>query len=173
MDSLNTVIASLFLWISSHLHVINVDFKQPSHYPEVKFIAQNKLSEMACEKPCPVIGWYPTKDQKKGKEILYMIEGVYPVKDLCIRTILLHELVHFWQDYNDAFENNGDSQKVVFTRREQQAMILEHLYRGQEYAKYKKENGKEYYPKCCKEIAFGRCVNNPEWINQYLNTTKK
>ena len=37
MDSLNTVIASLFLWISSHLHVINVDFKQPSHYPEVKF----------------------------------------------------------------------------------------------------------------------------------------
>ena len=128
---------------------------------------------MACERPCPVIGWYPTKNQIQGKEILYMIEGVYPVKDLCIRTILLHELVHFWQDYNDAFENNGDSQKVVFTRREQQAMILEHLYRGQEYAKYRKENGKEYSPKCCKEIAFGRCVNNPEWINQYLNTTKK
>ena len=35
------------------------------------------------------------------------------------------------------------------------------------------ENGKEYYPNCCKEIAFGRCVNNPEWINQYLNVTKK
>ena len=102
-----------------------------------------------------------------------MIEGVYPVKDLCIRTILLHELVHFWQDYNDAFENSGDSEKVVFTRREQQAMIMEHLYRGQEYAKYRKENGKEYFPKCCKEIAFGRRVNNPEWINQYLNITKK
>ena len=173
MDSLSTVMASLFLWISLHLDVIRTDFKQPTYYPEIKFIPQKQLSEMACEKPCPVIGWYPTKDQKKGKEILYMIEGVYPVQDLCIRTILLHELVHFWQDYNDAFENSGDSLKVVFTRREQQAMILEHLYRGQEYAKYKKENGKEYYPKCCKEIAFGRCVNNPEWINQYLNTTKK
>ena len=173
MDSLNTVIASLFLWISSHLHVISADFKQPPNYPEIRFINQEKLSDMACEGPCPVIGWYPTKDQIKGKEVLYMIEGVYPVKDLCIRTILLHELVHFWQDYNDAFENNGDSLKVVFTRREQQAMILEHLYRGQEYAKYRKENGKEYSPKCCKEIAFGRCVNNPEWINQYLNTTKK
>ena len=47
----------------------------------------------------------------------------------------------FYEDYNDAFENNGDSQKVIFTRREQQAMILEHLYRGQQYAKYRKENG--------------------------------
>ena len=173
MESLSTVIASLFLWISSYLHVINADFKQPPNYPEIRFINQEKLSDMACEKPCPVIVWYPTKGQKKGKEVLYMIEGVYPAKDLCIRTILLHELVHFWQDYNDAFENNGDSLKVVFTRREQQATILEHLYRGQEYAKYRKESGKEYSPKCCKEIVFGRCVNNPEWINQYLNTTKK
>ena len=173
MDSLNTVIASLFLWISSHLHVINADFEQPSNYPEIKFIPQKKLSEMACERPCPVIGWYPTKDQIKGKEVLYMIEGVYPVKDLCIRTILLHEIVHFWQDYNNAFENNEDSQEVVFMRREQQATILEHLYRGQEYAKYRKESGKEYSPKCCKDIVFGRCVNNPEWINQYLNITKK
>ncbi len=122
---------------SSHLYVVNADFKQPPYYPEIKFIPQQKLSKMACEKPCPVIGWYPTKDQKKGKEVLYMIEGVYPVQDLCIRTILLHELVHFWQDYNDAFENSGDSLKVVFTRREQQAMILEHLYRGQEYTKYR------------------------------------
>ena len=128
MDSLSTVIASIFLWISSHLHVISADFKQPPNYPEIRFINQGKLSDMACEKPCPVIGWYPTKDQIKGKEVLYMIEGVYPVKDLCIRTILLHELVHFWQDYNDAFENNEDSQKVVFTRREQQARILEHLF---------------------------------------------
>ena len=98
MDSLSTVIASIFLWISSHLHVISADFKQPPNYPEIRFINQEKLSDMACEKPCPVIGWYPTKDQIKGKEVLYMIEGVYPVKDLCIRTILLHELVHFWQD---------------------------------------------------------------------------
>ena len=105
MDSLNTVIASLFFWISSHLYVINADFKQPPHYPEIKFITHEKLWQMACEKPCPVIGWYPTKNQIQGKEIIYMIEGVYPVKDLCIKTILLHELVHFWQDYIDAFEN--------------------------------------------------------------------
>ncbi len=173
MDSLNTVIASLFFWISSHLYVINADFKQPPHYPEIKFITHEKLSQMACEKPCPVIGWYPTKNQIEGKEVLYMIKGVYPVNDLCIRTIFLHELVHFWQDYNNAFENSGDSEKVVFTRREQQAMILEHLYRGQQYNKYKEKTGKEYNPRCCKEIAFGRCVNNPGWINQYLNNTKK
>ena len=67
-----------------------------------------------------------------------------------------------------AFENPDDSKKVVFTRREQQAHILEHLYRGQQYDKYRNENGKEYSPKCCKQIAFGRCVNNPGWIKKYI-----
>ena len=111
---------------------------------------------------------YPTENQIEGKEVLYMIEGADPINDLCIRTILLHELVHFWQDYNDAFEEPGDSQKVVFTRREQQAHILEHLYRGQQYDEYRNKNGREYSPKCCKQIAFGRCVNNPGWIKQYI-----
>jgi len=45
MDSLNTVIASLFFWISSHLYVINADFKQPPHYPEIKF-AQDNLKKL-------------------------------------------------------------------------------------------------------------------------------
>ena len=74
--------------------------------------------------------------------------------------------IHFWQDYNNAFENPDDSKKVVFTRREQQAHILEHLYRGQQYEEYKVNTGKEYSPKCCKQIAFGRCINNPGWINR-------
>ena len=168
MDSLSTVVASLFVWISSHLYVVNVDYKEPNYQPEIKFMSHKELSKIACEKPCPVIGWYPTENQIEGKEILYMIKGADPINDLCIRTILLHELVHFWQDYNNAFENPDDSKKVVFTRREQQAHILEHLYRGQQYDKYRNENGKEYSPKCCKQIAFGRCVNNPGWIKKYI-----
>ena len=172
MDSLNTVIASLFFWISSHLYVINADFKQPPHYPEIKFITHEKLSQMACEKPCPVIGWYPTKNQIEGKEVLYMIKGVYPVNDLCIRTIFLHELVHFWQDYNNAFEDTNDSEKVRFTYKEQQATLLEHIYRGNEYEKYRKKHDKYYKPRCCKSISFGRCVNDPGWIDQFINKSK-
>ena len=168
MDSLSTVVASLFVWISSHLYVVNADFKEPNYQPEIKFMPHKELSKIACEKPCPVIGWYPTEDQIEGKEKLYLIKGADPINDLCIRTILLHELVHFWQDYNNAFEEPGDSKKVVFTRREQQAHILEHLYRGQQNHEYKNKNGKEYSPKCCKQIAFGRCINNPGWIKQYI-----
>ncbi len=104
MDSLSIVIASLSIWISSHLYVVNADFKEPNYQPEIKFISHEELSKMACEKPCPVLGWYPTENQIEGKEVLYMIKGGDPIKDLCIRTILLHELVHFWQDYNNAFE---------------------------------------------------------------------
>ena len=168
MDSLSTLTASLFIWISSHLYVVNADFKEPNYQPEIKFVSHEELSKIACEKPCPVVGWYPTENQIEGKEVLYMIKGGDPIKDLCIRTILLHELVHFWQDYNDAFENIGDSQKVVFTRREQQAHILEHLYRAGQYDEYREKTGKEYKPKCCKQIAFGRCVNEPGWIDQYI-----
>ena len=30
------------------------------------------------------------------------------------------------------------------------------------------KTGKEYMPRCCKQIAFGRCVNDPGWIDQYI-----
>ena len=168
MDSLSTLVASLFIWINSHQDVVNANFQEPPNLPEIQFIEHKKLAEIACEKPCPVIGWYPTKNQKKGQEVLYLIKGVDPIKDLCTRTILLHEIIHFWQDYNKSFINEDDSQKVVFTKREQQASILEHIYRGQQYEDYRNKNGKNYEPKCCKQIAFGRCVNNPEWLDQYI-----
>ena len=32
----------------------------------------------------------------------------------------------------------------------------------------KKKNGKYYKPKCCKEIAFGRCINDPGWIDRFI-----
>ena len=104
----------------------------------------------------------------KGKEILYFLKNVDPVNNLCIRTIFLHELVHFWQDYNNAFSNSTDSEKVQFTYKEQQATQLEHIYRAQQYELYKKKNGKYYKPKCCKEIAFGRCINDPGWIDRFI-----
>ena len=165
---LNSTITALFIWINSHLGSIGANYEMPPYHPEIKFVDQKELSEMACERPCPVVGWYPTKNQIKGKEILYFLKNVDPVNNLCIRTILLHELVHFWQDYNNAFSNSMDSEKVVFTYKERQATQLEHIYRGQQYESYKKKHGKYYEPKCCKEIAFGRCINEPGWIDQFI-----
>ena len=118
MDPLNSTMAALFIWINSHLGSIGVDYKMPPYFPEVKFVPQKELAEKACGKPCPVVGWYPTKNQIEKKEVLYLIEGVDPVNDLCIRAIFLHELVHFWQDYNNAFEDTKDSEKVRFTYKE-------------------------------------------------------
>ena len=45
MDSLSTVVASLFVWISAHLHVVNADFKEPNYQPEIKFIPHKELSK--------------------------------------------------------------------------------------------------------------------------------
>ena len=172
MDPLNSTMAALFIWINSHLGSIGVDYKMPPYFPEVKFVPQKELAEKACGKPCPVVGWYPTKNQIEKKEVLYLIEGVDPVNDLCIRAIFLHELVHFWQDYNNAFEDTKDSEKVRFTYKEGQATQLENIYRSKEYEKYKKEHGTSYQPRCCQDIAFGRCINDPGWIDQYIKKSK-
>ena len=55
--------AALFIWINSHLGSIGVDYKMPPYFPEIKFVPQKELSQKACNKPCPVVGWYPTKTQ--------------------------------------------------------------------------------------------------------------
>ena len=171
MDGLTTTVAALSLWISSHLAVVKADFDEPPNLPEIVFLSQDKLAKKACETNCAIAGWYPTK-QIEGKEVLYIVKGLDPVNDLCVKTVLLHELVHFWQDYNNAFDDPNDSPKVKFTKREQQAMILEHIFRGQQYKKYKIENGKDYSPRCCKEIAFGRCVNDPGFWEKRIENKK-
>ena len=173
MDTLNSTMTALFIWINSHLGLIGADYQIPPYFPEIKFVPQKELSQKVCNKPCPVIGWYPTKTQIQGKEILYFIEGIDPINNLCIRTIFLHELVHFWQDYNNAFEDTSDSEKVKFTYKESQATQLEHIYRAHEYKRYRKKHGTYYKPKCCKDIVFGRCVNDPGWIDQLIRKNKK
>ena len=172
MDPLHSTMTALFIWINAHLGSIGANYQMPNYFPEIKFESQKKLSQKACGKPCAIVGWYPTKNQINGKEVLYLIEGVDPVNNLCIRTILLHELVHFWQDYNNAFEDTNDSEKVRFTYKEQQATQLEYIYRGNEYEKYRKKHDKYYKPRCCKSISSGRCVNDPGWIDQFINKSK-
>jgi len=38
MDSLSTLIASLFIWISSHLYVVKADFKEPNYQEIIDFL---------------------------------------------------------------------------------------------------------------------------------------
>ena len=54
---------ALFIWINSHLDAIGSNYVMPPYFPEIKFLSQENLAKKACSKPCPVVGWYPTKNQ--------------------------------------------------------------------------------------------------------------
>ena len=168
MDPLNATIVSLFAWIAIHIHLVGDGFVQPGHFPQVRYMPHAQMENLACDgKKCPVIGWYP-KNQIEGKEVIYLINGVDPVNDLCIRTILLHEIIHFWQDYNEKFDEHEEIAKITHLLKEQQASQLENIYRYQQYMAHRKATGLPYSPRCCQGIAFGKCYNHPSWFDQYI-----
>ena len=63
----------------------------PSTSPDVKFVAPERLQEMACGRPCAVFGWSPP-----GRTI-FLDRRLDPSADVMARSILVHELVHFLQ----------------------------------------------------------------------------
>jgi len=73
----------------------------PAESPEVRFVPQVEIRQMACDRPCKVYGWYP-----HGKTI-YLDDRLDPVHDVAARGILLHELVHYLQQSAGAFETSS------------------------------------------------------------------
>ena len=121
-NGLNALMLLLMSWIGEHsAYVI------PPTAPQILFIEQQQLAAISCNRHCPVKGWYPT-EQADGGKILYLINGLDLNQDVCSRSVLLHELVHYVQDYNHAFSNREDSEIVVYTEREMEAIRLERLY---------------------------------------------
>ena len=81
--------------------------------PEIVFVEQAELQRKACKTPCEVFGWYPY-----GSAI-YLDKRLDPVRNLKARGVLLHELVHYLQQRNHAFEENSDC--LNWAHREQEA----------------------------------------------------
>lgn len=113
----------LVAWIGEHSN-----YNVPESAPEIQHVTQAVLASKACNRNCAIRGWYPS-NQRKGHEIIYLVKNLNPAIDLNSRGILLHELVHYVQDYNQAFINGEDSPKVVFAYREMEANRLENLYK--------------------------------------------
>lgn len=82
--------------------------------PEVVFVAQAELQRQACDNPCEVFGWHP-----RGSHIVYLDDRMDPVSNLKARGVLLHELVHYLQQENHAFE--ADTECLNWAYKEQEA----------------------------------------------------
>jgi hypothetical protein len=84
--SMKALVASLMAWIAAHSN-----YPVPEHPPVV--------AVMDCTGPCPILGLYPDAG------VVYIDESLQVDTNVCARSVLLHELVHYSQDLNGRFEN--------------------------------------------------------------------
>ena len=108
MSTAAELITSLLLWIS-----LNSGYNLPQGAPEIARISHDSLSQMACAKDCPVLGFYPDSKYENpftraGVRRIYLDQRMNLEEDICAVSILVHELVHYVQEENNAFEEIGD-----------------------------------------------------------------
>ena len=103
-ENLNELIIALLLWITS-----NTDYINPKQLPEVKFLEQNELSQLACKNDCEILAYTPVEP----KYTVYLSKKLNPLTDVCHRGILLHEIIHVLQDDQGFFRIMMIEQKNI------------------------------------------------------------
>ena len=107
-ENFNELILALMLWITSNTNYIN-----PKLEPDVEFIEQRKLSEIACgNRECEIMAYTPSDPKYK----IYLSNDLDPMNDVCDRGILLHELIHIFQEDQNSFTDYDDRTKKHFSK---------------------------------------------------------
>jgi hypothetical protein len=96
----------------------------PDRPPSLEFVPGSFLQQQACERACAVYGWFPP-----GKTI-YLDERLDPANDMRARGILVHELVHYLQQENQAFSEEAPCERWL--ARERQAFNVQYQWLVQE-----------------------------------------
>ena len=117
IENINEIILALLLWITS-----NTDYGDITTKPKVEFLVQSELAELACNRPCEIIAYTPLN----SKDIIYLSDTINPFEDVCARGILLHELIHIFQNNKRAYEDFD--QKTKKHMMEMEALVLQNRY---------------------------------------------
>tara|TARA_B100000242_G_C43025456_1_gene477440 strand:+ start:460 stop:903 length:444 start_codon:yes stop_codon:yes gene_type:complete len=116
-ENINEIILSLLLWITS-----NTDYGNITVNPKVQFLVQSELAELACNRPCEIIAYTP----KDSKEKIYLSKNINPTEDVCDRGVLLHELIHIYQNNEDAYADYDEKTRKHMM--EMEALVLQNRY---------------------------------------------
>lgn len=93
-------------------------YPKPNELPEIKRVAHQQLEAMICNNsPCGVLASY------WHGEGVYLDNHLKPETNLFARSVLLHELVHYLQDTNDAWSGLRDCDR--WYHRELEAYALQ------------------------------------------------
>lgn len=118
MTRLAEIVAELLLFAQ-----VITGYAPAEQPPEIIFLEQAELQQQACNNPCEVFGWYPYGDK------IYLDKRLDPIGNLKARGVLLHELVHYLQQRNGAF--NGDSACRNWAHKEQEAYRVQGAWLAQ------------------------------------------
>ena len=117
-ETLNELILALMLWITS-----NTNYIEPKQVPEVEFIEQEKLSEIACKnRSCEIMAYTPLTPKYK----IYLSNELKPMTDVCHRAILMHEIIHVIQEDQNVFLEYDERTKKHL--REMDALVNHNIF---------------------------------------------
>ena len=117
-ETLNELILALMLWITS-----NTNYIEPKQVPQVEFIEQEKLSEIACKnRSCEIMAYTPLTPKYK----IYLSNEIKPMTDVCHRAILMHEIIHVIQEDQNIFLEYDERTKKHL--REMDALVNHNIF---------------------------------------------
>lgn len=117
IENINEIILSLILWISSNTEYLDVSVK-----PEIEFLKQTELAELACKRPCEILAYTP----KGSKSLIYLSETINPEKNICDKGILLHELIHIFQNKKNIYPDFDEKTRKHMM--EMEALVMQNRF---------------------------------------------
>jgi hypothetical protein len=94
---------------------------RPPTLPTVTLVPHAQLEQLACGRPCPVLGLYTYGD------VVLLDDTLSPETDIYARSILLHEIVHYLQERSGKYGRGMDPCTAAILR-ERQAYHVQNEY---------------------------------------------
>lgn len=110
------MIAVLLSW-ASHL----TGDPYPNTVPEIRYEPQEFFAEHACPEPrnCRAVAWYDNQGT------IFLHEELKDLEDPMIRSVVVHELVHYLQDINGRYPQPTCADQAA---REREAYAYQRMY---------------------------------------------
>ena len=118
ISATKAMVVGLLGWLGTH-----TNYTIPDQPPAVAFVPHAYLEELACGEKCPALGVYPDGN------VVYIDDQLQMDTNVCARSVLLHELVHYLQDKNNRFLNLAPPIRSYM--REHEAYGVQQIYLGE------------------------------------------
>ncbi len=92
--TMKAIVAGLLAWLGAHS-----DFTVTNQAPVIALVPHSYVEDLACGAPCEVLGVYPDGN------VVYIDQALAPETNICARSVILHELVHYLQHSDDKYRN--------------------------------------------------------------------